>query len=229
MTTTAPSAQAAAPARSRKRILIPLAGLVVAATITVGSGADFIANSVNTTNAYSTGTLLQQNSKAGNAIFNLSNLKPGDTVNGKVTITNSGTLAAAFSLSENAVNGFADKDNLSLTITQGGKAYHFRVEVARSDAEQTQGLMFRQEMGADEGMLFPRKPARVASFWMRNTVIPLDMIFVGTDGKILNIAANTVPYSLDSYSSVGPAIAVLELNGGRAAELGIGPGAKVEW
>ena len=111
---------AAAPARSRMRIIVPLAGLLVAAAITVGSGADFVANSVNTGNAYSTGTLLQENSKANNAIFNLGNLKPGDVVNGKVTIKNSGTLAAAFTLSENAVNGFADKDKLTLTIITGG-------------------------------------------------------------------------------------------------------------
>ncbi|HEY9308672.1 MAG TPA: TasA family protein [Microbacterium sp.] len=120
MNTTALPAPAAAPARSRKRILIPLAGLLVAGAIAVGSGADFVANSVNTNNAYSTGTLAQTNSKANTAIFNLTNLKPGDTLNGKVTITNSGTLPAGFTLSESAVNGFASKDNLTLTISTGG-------------------------------------------------------------------------------------------------------------
>lgn len=116
--TLAPAAEA--PTRSRKRLLVPLAGLLVAAAITVGSGADFIANSVNTGNAFSTGTLQQQNSKADSAIFSLGNLKPGDIVNSKVTIANSGTLAAAFALSENAVNGFTNKDNLVLTISTGG-------------------------------------------------------------------------------------------------------------
>lgn len=118
--TASQAAPVAAPARSRKRILVPLAGLVVAAAITVGSGADFIANSVNTNNAFSTGTLAQTNSKAGSAIFSLSNLKPGDTLNGKVTITNSGSLPAAFTLTENATNGFTNKDNLTLTISTGG-------------------------------------------------------------------------------------------------------------
>ena len=118
---------------------------------------------------------------------------------------------------------------IPLSITQDGKVHHFRVEVARTGEEQARGLMFRTEMGADEGMIFPRNPPGVASFWMRNTVIPLDMIFIGTDGRILNIAANTVPYSLDSRRSEGIAMAVLELNGGRAAELGIEPGARVEW
>jgi len=69
----------------------------------------------------------------------------------------------------------------------------------------------------------------MASFWMRNTVIPLDIIFVGPDGRILNIAANTVPYSEESVRSVGPAGAVLELNAGRTAELGVAAGDLVEW
>jgi hypothetical protein len=120
MTTDTLATPAEAPTRSRKRLLVPLAGLLVAAAITVGSGADFVANSVNTGNAFSTGTLLQQNSKADSAIFALGNLKPGDTVHSKVTITNSGTLAAAFALSENAVNGFSSKDALALTISTGG-------------------------------------------------------------------------------------------------------------
>ncbi|KPL69438.1 hypothetical protein SZ64_15780 [Erythrobacter sp. SG61-1L] len=118
---------------------------------------------------------------------------------------------------------------IPLTVTQNGKTHRFMVEVAASEEEQAKGLMFRKQMGADEGMIFPRRPPDVPSFWMRNTVIPLDIIFIGTDGKVLNIAANAVPYSLDSRPSVGVAKAVLELNGGRAAELGIGPGAKVEW
>ena len=122
MSTTDLQATKSEPVRSRARIIVPLAGLLVAAAITVGSGADFVANSVNTGNAYSTGTLLQTNSKADSAIFNLTNLKPGDTVNGKVTITNSGTLAAAMKLSENAVNGFVTKANLALTITAAGSA-----------------------------------------------------------------------------------------------------------
>jgi uncharacterized membrane protein (UPF0127 family) len=116
-----------------------------------------------------------------------------------------------------------------LTVTQGGKVHHFRVEVARTDDEQATGLMFRKQMGADEGMIFLRDPPDMASFWMRNTVLPLDIIFIGTDRRIINIAANTVPYSLDSHRSFGIAAAVLELNGGRAAELGIEPGAKVDW
>lgn len=110
------------PARSRKRLIVPLAGLLVAAAITVGSGADFVANSVNQANAFSTGTLTQSNSKSGSAIFNAANLKPGDTLNGSVTITNSGSLPADFTLTEDAANGFVTKSNLALVITRAGEA-----------------------------------------------------------------------------------------------------------
>ncbi len=116
-----------------------------------------------------------------------------------------------------------------LTVTHAGKLHKFKVEVAASPAEQQKGLMFRTRMGADEGMIFPMSPPREASFWMRNTVIPLDLIFVAPDGRIANIAANAVPYSESHLTSAGPVKAVLELNGGRAAELGIAAGAKVEW
>lgn len=116
-----------------------------------------------------------------------------------------------------------------LTVTHDGRAHAFRVEVARTSMEQAKGLMFRTAMGADEGMIFPMTPPRDASFWMRNTVIPLDIIFIGPDRRILNIAVNAVPYSETPLPSAGPVSAVLELNGGRAAQLGISPGDKVDW
>lgn len=116
-----------------------------------------------------------------------------------------------------------------LTVSHGSRHYSFRVEVARSALQQARGLMFRTSMAPDEGMVFPMNPPRPASFWMRNTVIPLDLIFVGSDGRILNIAAQAVPYDETPLRSAGPVKAVLEINGGRAAELGIVPGDKVEW
>jgi uncharacterized membrane protein (UPF0127 family) len=118
---------------------------------------------------------------------------------------------------------------IPLAIAQNGKTHRFRVEVAASDEEQEHGLMFRTEMGADEGMIFPKEPAQVRSFWMRNTVIPLDMVFIGPDHRIVNIIANAEPYTLDPRPSGAPVIAVLELNGGRTAQLGIGVGATVTW
>jgi uncharacterized membrane protein (UPF0127 family) len=118
---------------------------------------------------------------------------------------------------------------IPLTVTHSGKKLAFRVEVAKTAPEQAKGLMFRTAMGADEGMIFPMDPPRDAAFWMRNTVIPLDIIFIGTDRRISNIAANAVPYSEEALPSVGSVIGVLELNGGRAAQLGIVAGDKVEW
>jgi uncharacterized membrane protein (UPF0127 family) len=78
-------------------------------------------------------------------------------------------------------------------------------------------------------MIFPMEPPRLASFWMKNTVIPLDIVFIGVDRRILNVAANTVPYSEAPIPSAGKVSAVLELNAGRAAALGIGAGDSVDW
>jgi hypothetical protein len=117
---------------------------------------------------------------------------------------------------------------IDLTVTSKGTRHTFRVEVATTDAEQARGLMFRTRMGADEGMLFPEATPRQPSFWMKNTVIPLDIIYIGTNSRVLNIA-NALPYDLTPLPAEGMAIGVLELNGGRAAELGIKPGDKVSW
>lgn len=119
---------------------------------------------------------------------------------------------------------------IPVTVTSGAKVHSFLTEVAETPQQQAQGLMFRTELGPDEAMIFPREdnpsPAR---FWMKNTPIPLDIIFIGPDRRIANIAAMTVPYSLDGVESAGDVIAVFEIAGGRAAELGIAPGDKVEW
>ena len=118
---------------------------------------------------------------------------------------------------------------IPLSVIHAGKEHNFRVEVARTSAEQAQGLMFRTAMGPDEGMLFLRNPPDVPSFWMRNTVIPLDIIYIGSDRRILNIVANAVPYDETPLPARGVSIAVLELNGGRAAQLGLAPGDRLEW
>ncbi len=128
---------------------------------------------------------------------------------------------------ESATAATAGLVPLSIRTRQGAR--HFRVEVARSEAEQARGLMFRTALAPDGGMIFPFAPPRPASFWMRNTVIPLDMIFVRADGTIARIAANTVPYSLDPVESGEPVAAVFEIGGGRAAALGIAPGDVVRW
>ena len=119
----------------------------------------------------------------------------------------------------------AGLSQIPLTI---GK-HRFTVEVARTPEEQATGLMNRQSLADDRGMIFPYETPQPLSFWMKNTLIPLDMIFIGADRRILNIEANTVPLSLEPVYSNGPGIAVLELRCGRSAELGIKSGDKVEW
>jgi uncharacterized membrane protein (UPF0127 family) len=123
----------------------------------------------------------------------------------------------------------AGLEQVPLTIESRGKRHAFIVEVARSPEEQTQGLMHRQSLAPDRGMIFPYDPPRPVAFWMKNTLIPLDMIFVRPDGTIGSIAANTVPLSLEPVPAGEPISAVLEIPGGRSAELGIGPGDKVSW
>lgn len=118
---------------------------------------------------------------------------------------------------------------IPLTISSNGQQHSFTVELAATRVEQARGLMFRTEMAPDKGMIFPFDRLRMASFWMKNTVIPLDIIFVRSNGTIESIAANTTPYSLDPVESGEPVAAVLELAGGRAAELGIAAGDTVEW
>jgi hypothetical protein len=118
---------------------------------------------------------------------------------------------------------------IPLQIASGGRTHSFTVEVAQTPEEQAQGLMFRKRVGPNEGMLFPFNPPKPASFWMKNTLIPLDLVFIRSDGTIESIAANAVPHSLDPIVSRGPVVAVLELAGGRAAQLGLKEGDRVVW
>jgi uncharacterized membrane protein (UPF0127 family) len=130
---------------------------------------------------------------------------------------------------QTAVHPVSGLPVIPLKITSLGRTHNFRVELAQTPQEQARGLMFRTEMGPDEGMIFPYDPPRVLSFWMKNTVLSLDLVFIGPDHRVINIAANAVPYSEQSIVSDAPAIATLELNAGRAKALNIVPGATVEW
>ncbi len=127
----------------------------------------------------------------------------------------------------------AGLEQIPLTIRSDGqsrrKNNRFIVEVARSGLEQQTGLMNRPTLAPDRGMIFPFATPQSVAFWMKDTLIPLDMIFIAPGGKILRIAANAVPLSLDPVGSGGTIEAVLELAGGRSAELGIGPGDTVDW
>jgi uncharacterized membrane protein (UPF0127 family) len=117
---------------------------------------------------------------------------------------------------------------IPLEIRSGGKSHRFTVEVAASPLEQQTGMMYRRSLAPDRGMLFPYSPAVPVGFWMKDTFIPLDMIFIRADGSIARIAT-AVPQSLDSVSSIEPVVAVLEIGGGRSAELGIKEGDRVSY
>ncbi len=123
----------------------------------------------------------------------------------------------------------AGLNQVALSIQTSDARHDFIVELAENAAQQAQGLMFRTQLAPDKGMIFPFPEDRIASFWMKNTVIPLDIIFIRRDGTIESIAANTTPYSLASVRSNEPVATVLEIAAGRAAELGIEPGDLVTW
>ncbi|WP_294392853.1 DUF192 domain-containing protein [uncultured Sphingomonas sp.] len=116
-----------------------------------------------------------------------------------------------------------------LTITGDRTSHRFQVEVARSQQQQAIGLMFREVIPADHGMIFPLQPPRMASFWMKNTLASLDLLFVRADGTISSISPNATPLSLAPIESIEPVAAVLELKGGEAARRGIKPGDRVNW
>lgn len=118
-----------------------------------------------------------------------------------------------------------EKSTLSIVTAKG--THDFTVELAISPTQQSQGLMYRRRMAPDAGMLFVYSRPQPASFWMKNTFIPLDMIFIGADGKIVNIKQRTVPQSLAPVRSKGDVLGVLELNGGTSSRLGIKAGDRV--
>ncbi len=117
---------------------------------------------------------------------------------------------------------------IDVAVLRGDRRIVFKTEHANTPQAQARGMMFRTEMADDEAMLFPSDVPAQRSFWMKNTPISLDIIFIGVDGRINNIET-AVPYSLDSVPSVGAASSVLEIRGGLAQELGIVPGDKVEY
>lgn len=143
-----------------------------------------------------------------------------------------GLLAACSSpqpVADNSAQVQAAPDRLPVVIRSAKGTHRFDVEVAATPQEQEKGLMFRKALDADGGMLFPMDPPRTASFWMKDTLIPLDMLFVHTDGTIAFLKSEAQPYAREPVSAGVPVAAVLELRGGRAAELGIAEGDRVSW
>jgi uncharacterized membrane protein (UPF0127 family) len=113
-------------------------------------------------------------------------------------------------------------------VTKDGKRHDFNVEMALTEAQQTVGLMFRKSVAPDGGMLFVWDGVRDSTMWMRNTISPLDMVFINADGTIRRVVENTVPESLAIIDSHGPVKATLELAAGTAKRLDIHAGDKVE-
>jgi uncharacterized protein len=111
--------------------------------------------------------------------------------------------------------------------TADGVEHRFTVELATTEAERERGLMFRTAMAPDAGMLFDFKEVEPVAMWMKDTYLPLDMLFIARDGRIAHIAERAVPYSLATISSGEPVLAVLELNSGTASRLKIKPGDRV--
>jgi len=112
--------------------------------------------------------------------------------------------------------------------TSDGKTHRYKAEVARTPEQQSRGLMYRRAMARNAGMLFPFPEPRMASFWMANTHLPLDIIFISPEGRVVNVGEG-VPLRLDTVESTGPAGSVLELNRGEAARIGLAPGDRISW
>lgn len=114
-------------------------------------------------------------------------------------------------------------------IGDDGTSHDFRVYLATDSAQQRRGLMFVRRMPQDTGMLFIYEGEGIRSMWMKNTYIPLDMVFARADGAVSKVVRNTVPQTLGSHSSTEPVRFVLELNAGTARRLGIGTRSRLIW
>jgi uncharacterized protein len=134
-------------------------------------------------------------------------------------------LIAAFGVFAGSAVRAASFQTLEIATKSG--VHIFSVEMATTEEEKTTGLMYRKELADGKGMLFDFWPEQQISMWMKNTYIPLDMIFIRADGRILRIEENTEPMSTRNISSGGPARAVLEVPAGTAQKYGIAPGDRV--
>jgi uncharacterized membrane protein (UPF0127 family) len=142
---------------------------------------------------------------------------------GRVLVSVLSLIALSWVMASGA--GAAALEKLTIATASGQKS--FDVEVMRTDAEREKGLMFRNYLPADRGMLFDFGAEREVFMWMKDTPLPLDMVFIRKNGSIARIAANTEPYSLTVLSSGEPVIGVLEINAGISEKLGIRAGDKV--
>lgn len=124
---------------------------------------------------------------------------------------------------------FEKDGELTFTSSKGDYITTIDIELADTQEKRVRGLMFREHLGENQGMLFVFPEETYQAFWMKNTVIPLDMIFVNKKKIIVNIHKNTTPYSEQTYPSSAPAIYVIEVNAGFTDKYGIKPGDKISW
>jgi uncharacterized membrane protein (UPF0127 family) len=138
---------------------------------------------------------------------------------------NASTTSNAAAAEPGAQTGLSE---VPLTIRTNLATHHFIVEVAATPEQQERGLMFRRSVAADRGMIFPYDPPQEVSFWMKNTLIPLDIIFIRSDGTIVRVT-HAKALDVTALPSGEPVVAVLEIRAGRAAELGIKEGDVASW
>jgi uncharacterized protein len=136
--------------------------------------------------------------------------------------------SAGQSAGTGSASGSAPASVASVAIDTGGRKVLFRVEVAVTPEEHARGLMYRSRLADDAGMVFVFEQPAIQRFWMKNTLIPLDMIFIGSDRRIVGIVANAEPRTLTSRRVSGLSLYVLEIGGGLSARLGIRAGQRVE-
>lgn len=135
---------------------------------------------------------------------------------------------SAAALSQRHSATFADLPRGRVVVVTDSGRHPFRVWIADTDATRARGLMFVEALPADQGMLFLFEVPHYASFWMKNTPIPLDIVFIAADGTVVNVAHETQPLSLAPIRSAAPVTMVLELAGGSAGRIGLTAGDRVE-
>jgi uncharacterized membrane protein (UPF0127 family) len=137
-------------------------------------------------------------------------------------------IAAGASIADDSIdlNRIFPRSRLQIA-TPDARLHSFEIWVAEDDARRARGLMFVRELGDNEGMLFIYPQEHPVAMWMKNTYIPLDMLFVSADGRVAHVVENTEPESLTTIESKVPVLAVIELKAGTAARLKIRPGARV--
>ena len=134
---------------------------------------------------------------------------------------------AALALDQRDAEPLTNFPTSQLQIASGGTLHRFRVWIADTPMRRSQGLMFVRELEADRGMLFVSYPARFVYFWMQNTYVSLDLLFVAPDGRIVGMIESAIPLSTDWMESPAPVAGVLEVPGGTAGRLGIKVGDRV--